>query len=129
MSPEPQLVVLSFWDTKCQYCVQDMAVLDNVQRQVGQDKLEVIAINIHTPKRTFKKIAKQLKSYEITMLHDNRDKVSKSYGVSKGPYLAVIDVHGEVAFTYSDYSESVVNTLIPQLESLLNKPTDDLAAN
>lgn len=123
-----KVTLISFWDPSCQYCIEDLSVFSNVKRQVGSELLEVVAINIYTNKSLFKRIAKQMKGFDITMVNDSRKKLSKSYGVERGPYLAMIDKDGRVNQTFADYDQSIVNSVIPQLEILINTPKKEVAA-
>ena len=65
-----KVVVLSFWASWCGYCLKELPVLEKIQRVLGKDRIEVIAINIDKDRGDYLKMKRQLKKFELTMARD-----------------------------------------------------------
>lgn len=114
-----KVVVATFWASWCAPCLKEMDVLEGIQTQVGKDKLEVVAINFKEGKRTYNKIRKKLKNLSITMTHDRRGKISKTYDVNSVPHMFIINKSGFVAHIHRGYGEGMIPILVDELNKLL----------
>ena len=112
-----KVVVATFWASWCPPCMKEMPILEGIQRQVGKDKLEIVAINFKQNKKIYRKIIKILKDIEITLTHDRKGKISKKYNVKSIPHMFIINKQGEIAHIHKGYNES----MLPQLVGELNK--------
>jgi thiol-disulfide isomerase/thioredoxin len=115
-----KVVVATFWATWCPPCMKEMQVLEGIQRQVGKDKLEIVAINFKQNKKIYRKIKKSLKAFEITLTHDKRGRISEKYGVKSLPHMFIINKSGEIAHIHKGYGEAMVDQLIRELNELIN---------
>lgn len=98
-----------------------MQTLEGIQRQVGKDQLEIVAINFKEDNRTYRKIKIALKNLEITMTHDKKGKISKKYGVKSVPHMFIVNKQGQVAQIHIGYGESMLPQLIEELNILITK--------
>ena len=55
-----KVVVVTFWASWCGYCLKEMPVLEGLQRAVGRERMEVVAVNLKEPPRTYRAILRQL---------------------------------------------------------------------
>ena len=114
-----KVVVATFWATWCPPCMKEMQILEGIQRQVGKDKLEIVAINFKQSKKTYRKIKKLLKDLQITLTHDKKGRISKKYNVKSLPHMFIINKHGEIAHIHIGYSEAMLPQLIDELNELI----------
>ena len=114
-----KVVVATFWATWCPSCLKEMQILEGIQRQVGKDRLEIVAINFKENTRVFRKIKKILIDYQITLTHDRKGIISKKYGVKAIPHMFIIDKFGKVAKIHIGYGEKMMPQLIEELNELI----------
>src|SRR3954468_6422194 len=100
-----KVVVLSFWASWCGYCLKELPVLEKVQRVLGKDRIEVIAVNIDRDRNAFLKMRRQLRNFEFTMARDETHAAANQYGANLLPFLVMIDKTGRVAYVHTGYSE------------------------
>lgn len=115
-----KVVIATFWASWCPPCISEMTLLERMQRKVGKDKLEIVAINFKEDKRVYSKIKKSLKDLEITMTHDLRGKISRKYNVQSVPHMFIINKRGLVEHIHLGYGESMFPVLLEEINTLLN---------
>jgi thiol-disulfide isomerase/thioredoxin len=113
-------VVLSFWATWCGYCLKELPVLSGIQKAAGPDKISVLAVNTED-RRTYLKVSKALKDLELTMLNDPHGAVQTKYGVKGIPHMLIIDHHGRVKKKYVGYGESMLDSIVHELNVVLTE--------
>jgi len=116
-----QVRIISFWATWCAPCMKELPILDAIQKQVGNEYLHVIAVNLEEPRRQFLRAMNVFEDSEITFIHDKRGKVAKRYGVRGIPYMLMLDVDGTVAFKHIGYGESALEGIVRDINYLLVK--------
>ena len=114
-----KVTVVSFWATWCPPCLKELPVLENIQGQVGKDKLEVVAVNFKEPRKHFNKIKKKLANLKLTLTHDRKGRISKKYGVTALPHVLIIDKQGKIIYQNLGYGEKGVMELVAKLNELL----------
>ncbi|MDT0583453.1 TlpA disulfide reductase family protein [Brumicola blandensis] len=114
-----KVVVATFWASWCPPCLKELPILESIQRQIGKDKLEVVAINYQEDKKVFRKLKSQMKKMEITITHDARGTISKRFGVDSLPHMFIIDPRGKVAKVHIGYGESSQQKIVDELNELL----------
>ena len=115
-----KVVIVSFWASWCAPCMQELPVLAGVVKQVGQDHLQVIAINYRDEYQSFKHVVNVLKDYPIIfMRRDPNDRAAKKFGVRGIPRMIIIGRDGKVAADHIGYGEGVIPELVDELNALL----------
>ena len=118
-----KVVILSFWASWCGPCKRELPVLAGVVKRVGQDHLQVIAINFKDDKQPFDYVVKVLKDFPIAILRDAHGSTADRYQVHAIPRMIMIDRDGKVAADYTGYDESEIPALVDQLNKLLASTT------
>ena len=119
-----KVVVLSFWASWCTYCLKELPVLEKVQRVLGKDRIEVIAINIDHDRGAFLKMRRQLRDFEFTMARDEKEIAAHEFGVKALPFLVMVDKGGRVAHVHKGYSEKQLDGFVEEINSLLDAPAE-----
>lgn len=89
-----KVVFLNFWATWCVPCRQEMPTMERLQRELKEQGLEVVAINIKESKREVRKFTGEL-GLTFTVLLDKDGKVSEEYGAWAIPLSYFINRKGE----------------------------------
>lgn len=117
-----KVVVVTFWASWCGYCLKEMPILEGLQRAVGRDRMEVVAINLKEPPRTYRSIMRQLKDVGLTMTHDRDGDIAEAFGVEAVPRLFMIDKGGRLAYLHTGYSEESLPMIVEAANALLRSP-------
>ena len=119
-----KVVIVTFWASWCGPCRKELPMLGQVQKTVGREHMEVIAINLNETARQFNGVIKENPGLELTWVRD-RGRTSDLYGVKALPNMFIIDRDGRIAHTHLGYSEKVFKQLIDEILALL--PPEALA--
>ncbi len=111
-----QIVVLNFWATWCQPCVEEVPSLVQMQRQMRSRGVTVLAVSIDDSDDAYHSF---LKNYNVDLLtvRDADKKSNTLYGTFKFPETYIIDRKGMVRRKFIgpvDWSE-------PEIVDFLNK--------
>ena len=116
-----KVVVLSFWASWCTYCLKELPVLEKIQRVLGKERIEVIAVNIDRNRSNFLAMRRQLRNFEFTMARDERQAVADQYGANLLPFLVMVDKSGHVAYVHTGYSEKQLDGFVEEINGLLDE--------
>ncbi len=116
-----KVVVLSFWASWCGWCLKELPVLEKIQRVVGKDRIEVIAVNIDKDRGDYLKMKRQLRKFELTMARDENHTSADQYGANALPFLVMVDKDGLVAHTWKGYPGSKLDLIVEQINGLLDE--------
>ena len=115
-----KIVVISFWASWCTPCLKELPILENIQNQIGIDKVKVIAINFKEDRKKYRKIKKLLSSLNLTLTHDKRGVIGKKFGVNAIPNLFIIGKNGELVFHNVGYGDSSIDKIVKVLNQQLS---------
>lgn len=113
-----KIVVISFWATWCAPCRKELPVLEAIHNSIGEDRLEVIAVNTEDS-RTYRGALRRLKDYRMTLVHDRRGILQRRYGVDGLPHMVIVGIKGVVVSVKRGYSVDMVVPIVEELNSLL----------
>lgn len=122
------VVVATFWASWCSPCLQELPVLENLQRTVPKEALRVVAINIDEDVGDYRKIMKHLADATITITRDRRGRSRESYGVSAIPHMFMIDHEGRIAHMHRGYGPDMLEEFVGEINALLDARQSALAA-
>lgn len=97
-------VFLNFWATWCAPCRQEMPTMEKLHRQLKDQGLEVVAVNIRETRREVRKFFEEL-GLTFTSLLDGNGEVSEEYGVWALPISYFINRKGEFVGKAIGYRE------------------------
>lgn len=115
-----KVIIITFWATWCGPCMKEMPVLSGVQKQVGSDRLQVIAITYKESKKQYKKIAKALKDYPLVVAYDYKGRVAKKYEVKAIPHMVIVGKDGTVRAVHVGYSEASLPSFVEEINLALS---------
>ena len=93
-----KVVLLEFWTTWCQYCLEEASYVEKFNREYGDKGLLVLTINVGESKKTVKKFLEQHpRKTRIIMTEDTN--LAAMYEATAYPIYVVIDKDGNIAGT------------------------------
>jgi len=113
-----QVVVLSFWSSRCSVCAAQLADLRQLQRTYGSAGLVTLAVSIDDDMAHARDYA-AAHGGDLTMLLDQARAVGRSYDVGHVPTILLIDRSGRLRYRRDDIRR-IDNPYISQLRALLD---------
>ena len=113
-----KVVVVTFWATWCPPCRMELPVLEAIHNSVGEDRLEVIAVNIEDW-RTYRGARQRLTDYRMMLVNDQRGFLQRQYGVEGLPHMVIVGSDGRVVSVRRGYNEKMVPVVVDELNDLL----------
>jgi thiol-disulfide isomerase/thioredoxin len=116
-----KVLVVTFWATWCGPCMRELPMLESMQRLAGKDHLQVVAVNIEDG-QVFRKVAKKLASFQLTLAHDERKRGTDAYGVNGIPHMVIIGRDGTILKVNRGYSEEALDGILAEINAALKPP-------
>lgn len=91
-----KVVLFEFWTTWCQYCHQEEALIEQINKEFSDKGLIVLAIDVAESKKTVKKYLEQHpRSCRIVLTEDTN--LAAMYQADSYPIYVVVDRGGNIA--------------------------------
>ncbi len=119
-----QVVVVTFWSSRCSTCAAQLAALNQQQLTYGPAGLVTLAVSIDDNMARARDYAAG-HAGAVPLLLDAKREVGRSFQVDRLPSTVLIDRHGRVSYWIRDYRR-IDNSYISQLRALLD---DDKSAS
>ena len=98
-----KLVLVTFWNSGCKYCLGELPTLENLQHELGEARLQVIAVNVNDTTRDYKGMVRQMRDYTLVQSRDATGTVASAWGVQMFPNLWLLDGKGRVLHHHEGY--------------------------
>jgi peroxiredoxin len=115
-----EVVVLSFWSSRCAVCARQLATLSDLQTTYRSAGLITLAVSVDDDLLRAKQFAAKHPA-RFPLLLDRLKGVSRAYGIDRLPTTVLIDRRGRVRFLQTDYHGSD-NSYIARVRELLDDP-------
>jgi len=116
-----KVVYLDFWASWCAPCLTSLPQLDELQRELGPDGFQVVAINVDTdPDKARRFLAKFGVAYPSAS--DPKGSVPAAYQISTMPTSFLIDGNGVVRYVHEGFRQGDVDELRGRIRSLMSAP-------
>lgn len=118
-----KVVVVSFWASWCKYCRKELPVLAVLQKMKGTTDLTVVGVNHDDDLDSFRQLRRRWKDLDIILTYDAPDnRIGKPYGIDGLPYMVMIGRDGRIAHIYTGYGESMLETILADVNDLIAEP-------
>ena len=96
-------MLVTFWNSGCKYCLGELPTLENLQHELGEARLQVIAVNVNDTTRDYKGMVRQMRDYTLVQSRDATGTVASAWGVQMFPNLWLLDGKGRVLHHHEGY--------------------------
>jgi peroxiredoxin len=114
------VVVLSFWGSRCGQCRMQLAALDRSFKTYHSAGLQVFGVNVDDDQSGALDFART-QALGFPLLLDPQKAVARSYLVDNLPMTILIDRAGAVRHVHRDFSSKFEPAYLQQLRVLLNE--------
>ena len=91
-----KVIFLNFWATWCPPCKKEMPDIENIYKEYGENKKDVIILGVNSEKENEVKKFLKDKGYTFPTLIDENSEVMRKYFIQAFPTSFVIDKEGNV---------------------------------
>lgn len=113
-----KVVYVEFWASWCPPCWDALPLLEKMHKELQEEGLEVIGVNIDDELADATKSTQKL-GVSFTMVRPEDVEVKRAYNVTQMPYGVLIDRQGVVRYTYTGLSKSKLVELKKKIRRLL----------
>lgn len=115
-----QVVVLSFYGSRCNPCRAQLAELDAVHRTYGPAGLTVYGISIDDDPQEAREFSMRV-GVGFPMLADPQKTVGREYAVDRLPTIVIVDRAGKVRYVHRDPKSRSEPVYVRELRRLLDE--------
>lgn len=91
-----KVIFLNFWATWCPPCKKEMPDIENIYKEYGENKKDVVILGINNEKKDVVKKFLEEKGYTFPTVIDENSEVMRKYFIQAFPTSFVIDKEGNV---------------------------------
>lgn len=111
-----KVVLLTFWRTGCDYCLQEIPILKEIYAKYNDKGVEILAVNVRESGERLNRF-KERENIAYRILIDSERKVGRLYQVIGVPLDVIIDRGGRVRyydFGWPDNLEEIIEGLLSE---------------
>jgi cytochrome c biogenesis protein CcmG/thiol:disulfide interchange protein DsbE len=113
-----KLLVLNFWATWCQPCLQEIPSLDEFQRRFANAGVVVLGVSVDKDEKAYRDFLTRVHVSFLTA-RDPDNKINADYGTLRFPETYIIDTKGKVVRKIINAQDWMSERMIQDVESLL----------
>ena len=113
-----KLLVLNFWATWCQPCIEELPSLDAFQKRFAGSGVVVLGVSVDKDEKTYRDFLARARVSFLTA-RDPEAKINADYGTLKFPETYIIDGRGKVLRKVISNQDWMSERVIRDVESLL----------
>lgn len=113
-----KVVYLDFWASWCGPCRKSLPALDALQKEIGSQQFEVVAVNLDVTKQEALEFLKQY-PVSYTVLRGGSGGISRKYDLVGLPSSVLIDRTGIIVSSFQGFHPSHIEKLRKALPYLL----------
>ena len=91
-----KVIFLNFWATWCPPCKKEMPNIENIYKEYGENKKDVVILGVNSEKENEVKKFLKDKGYTFPTVIDENSEVMRKYFIQAFPTSFVIDKEGNV---------------------------------
>jgi thiol-disulfide isomerase/thioredoxin len=114
-----KIVVVTFWASWCVPCRHELPMLDDLQKQAGNDFLQVIAVNEDEDYKAYRAMLRQMKDFSLLLARDTGRAVFDQYDIRAYPNLWIIDPRGKVVAHEVGYGEGSFGEIVGRIREAM----------
>jgi peroxiredoxin len=116
-----EVVVISFWSSRCAPCRQQLAALDRSWQTYHAAGLAIYGVNVDDDQGRVLAEASRADGVAFKLLLDPQKTVSRRYVVDNLPMTVLIDRSGTIRYVLRDFSAKSEALYLQRLRSLLDE--------
>ena len=113
-----QVVLINFWANWCGPCLDELPQLETLQRNLGQESVEFLAVNLDTQDEEKREYlisgTKARLAPSLTYLMGNEE-IQREFGIDNIPYTCIVDREGYIRYEKTGLSSDFKATIKDQL--------------
>ncbi|MBI1787975.1 MAG: TlpA family protein disulfide reductase [Acidobacteria bacterium] len=113
-----KLLVLNFWASWCQPCIDEIPSLDQFQKTMAGKGVVVLAISVDKDEKQYRNFLARAKVSFLTA-RDPEAKINREYGTLKFPETYIVDARGAVRRKLINSQNWISPEMIQDVQSLL----------
>jgi peroxiredoxin len=114
------VVLLSFWGSRCGQCLPQLAALERLQSTYGSAGLVTLGINVDDDQVAAREFA-GARRVSFALLLDPEKAVARSYRVDALPMVVLVDRSGTVREVFRDFRAGAEEEYLAQVKALLDE--------
>jgi cytochrome c biogenesis protein CcmG, thiol:disulfide interchange protein DsbE len=113
-----KLLVLNFWATWCEPCLQELPSLNEFQQRFAGSGVVVLGVSVDKDEKAYRDLLTRARLSFLTA-RDPDNKINTDYGTFKFPETYIIDSQGKVVRKIINAQDWMSDRMVRDVESLL----------
>jgi peroxiredoxin len=113
-----KLLLLNFWASWCQPCIEEIPALNQMARELGPRGLVILGVSVDKDENAYRQFLARTPLAYLSA-HDPDEKINLRYGTIQFPESYLIDTNGRVLEKYISSQPWASPQMIQHVQSLL----------